>query len=298
MKGSILINVLKSLLLLVVLIALFGVGYLKYTGAWNALFPSSDHDVVAPELPAKLGSPAVLLFSKTNGFRHKEGIQGGSAALSEIADDNTWAIYATENGAVFDDAHLQRFDVVVFLNASGDMLSAPQEQAFQRWMDAGGGWLGIHAAGDGSHAFWHWYMDNLIGAEFIAHPMDPQFQRATVVVEAAEHPVMNTLPATWEHLEEWYSWSSSPREQGFTVLATVDERSYSPVQKFMGQERDLHMGDHPIAWSNCVGQGRSVYIAMGHQAEAFENREFRLMLKNALTWLLESNSGSTACTAD
>ena len=284
---SILMKILKILLLLIVLLLVAGIGFLKYSGAWSALFPSSEHDTVAPVLPEDLGSPALLVFSKTNGFRHEEGITGGSKALAEIAVSYNWSLYATENGAVFNTTNLAHFDAVVFLNASGDMLSTPQEQAFQGWMEAGGGWLGIHAAGDGSHAGWQWYMDNLVGAEFTAHPMKPQFQNALVVVEGSNHPVMQEVPHSWDHVEEWYSWASSPREHGFNILATVDEESYSPVQKFLGQERDLHMGDHPIVWSNCVGLGRSVYAAMGHKAEAFAKPEFRQILENSLLWMIE-----------
>ena len=98
---------------------------------------------------------------------------------------------------------------------------------------------------------------------------------------------MREIPLTWDHVEEWYSWVSSPRERGFNILATVDEESYSPIQKFLGQERDLHMGDHPIVWSNCVGVGRSVYAAMGHKAEAFVKPEFRQILENSLHWMME-----------
>jgi type 1 glutamine amidotransferase len=284
---SIVMKTLKGLLVFTVLLILAGIGFLKYTGVWSALFPSSEHDTVASALPNNLGSPALLVFSKTNGFRHEDGIAGGSKALAEIAADNNWALYATENGAVFNQVNLARFDAVIFLNASGDMLSTPQEEAFQGWMEAGGGWLGIHAAGDGSHAGWQWYMDNLIGAEFTAHPMKPQFQNALVVVEANSHRVMQAVPPTWEHMEEWYSWVSSPRERGFNILATVDEESYSPIQKLLGQEKDLHMGDHPIVWSNCVGMGRSIYAAMGHKAEAFAKPEFRQILENSLVWMIE-----------
>jgi type 1 glutamine amidotransferase len=283
---SALMKILKILLLLVVVLVLAGLGFLKYSGAWGAFFPSSEHDTVAPALPTNLGSPALLVFSKTNGFRHEEGIAGGGQALAEIAADNNWGLYATENGAVFNQANLARFDVVVFLSASGDMLNTDQEQAFQAWMEAGGGWLGIHAAGDGSHARWRWYMDNLIGAEFTAHPLTPQFQNALVIVEGNSHQVMQAVPDTWNHVEEWYSWASSPRERGFNILATLDEESYSPIQKFLGQERDLHMGDHPVVWSNCVGSGRSVYAAMGHKAEAFTKPEFRQILENALMWMI------------
>ncbi len=284
---SIFMKILKALLLLVVLLVLAAVGFLKYSGAWSAIFPSSEHDAVAPALPMDLGSPAILVFSKTNGFRHEEGIAGGGKVLAEIAVNNNWAVYASENGAVFNAANLARFDVVVFLNASGDMLSTPQEEAFQGWMEAGGGWLGIHAAGDGSHAGWQWYMDNLIGAEFTAHPMSPQFQEAVVLSEANKHRVMRDIPLTWSHTEEWYSWVSSPRERGFNILATLDENTYSPIQKMLGQERDLHMGDHPIVWSNCVGLGRSVYTALGHKSEAFAKPEFRRILENSLLWMIE-----------
>jgi uncharacterized protein len=230
----------------------------------------------------------VLVFSKTNSFRHDEGIAGGAKVLHAIATHHHWGIVHTENGAVFNKSDLARFDAVVFLNASGDMLSEDQEHAFQSWLEAGGGWLGIHAAGDNSHLAWQWYRDKLIGATFTAHPMGPQFQRATVALENNSHPVLKGLLDVWQHEDEWYSFERSPRAEGFTILATIDEDTYSPVQNFMGKTRDLRMGDdHPVVWTNCVGAGRSVYTVMGHKAEAFEQPQFRQLLDNALTWLIE-----------
>ncbi|MFK8049572.1 MAG: ThuA domain-containing protein [Halioglobus sp.] len=279
---------LASILLLVCL-SLAGIWYI---GAWNILFPSREHDTVAPAIPADLHSPAVLVFSKTNSFRHKEGIEGGRAAIASIAVGKGWSTFFTENGAVFNSEDLQQFQSVVFLNASGDMLSEDQEQVFQSWLEAGGGWIGLHAAGDGSHAEWQWYMDNLIGAEFTAHIMGPQFQEATVVMESSGHAAVERLPETWSHTEEWYSWEKSPRINGFNILAVLDEDSYSPFQKMMGNERDLSMGDHPVVWTNCVGAGRTLYAAMGHTAEAFEKTEYRILLEDALAWTLGVKQGT------
>jgi len=272
-----------SIVLLVLLAA--GLFVVWRAGAWNLLFPSHHHDAVPPTLPAELPAPALLVFSKTNSFRHVEGIEGGARALEALAREHGWGLLHTENGAVFNPNDLARFDVVVFLNASGDMLSADQERAFQTWFEAGGGWLGIHGAGDDSHADWQWYRDNLIGADFTAHIMGPQFQTATVVLENPAHPALRGLPKTWEHEEEWYSWARSPREEGFLVLATLDENSYSPVQKMFGWERDLRMGDHPVVWANCVLEGRSLYLTMGHGAEAFEQPQVGQLMENALLWL-------------
>ena len=283
---------LVALLILIVVLFAVLVALAAYSGAWRVLFPSGDHDSLAPHLPAQLGHPSILLFSKTNSFRHVDGIEGGNRALTEISTRNGWQVFATENGAIFNGQDLRRFDVVVFLNATGDMLSASQEQAFQAWLEAGGGWLGIHAAGDSSHAQWSWYTDNLIGANFTAHIMGPQFQEATLVRETAGHPVVQRLPDTWAHTDEWYSWEQSPRLNGFTILASVDEESYSPTLKILGLEKDLRMGDHPVVWSNCVGLGRTVYTAMGHNAQAFDNAEHRMLLEDALHWTMGLRKGA------
>lgn len=285
---SLLIRILRMLLFFGIVGVALSLAAIWKIGAWNVVFPNHDHDTVAPAIPGSLQSPAVLVFSKTNAFRHIEGIAGGAKALQSITKKHDWGMFHTENGAVFNAQDLARFDVVVFLNASGDMLSAEQEQAFQSWLMAGGGWLGIHAAGDSSHLEWQWYRENLIGATFTAHIMDPQFQTATVVLENHEHPVLRDIPNTWQHEEEWYSWEESPRVEGFTILSTLDESSYVPMQNFLWSRRDLSMGDHPVVWSNCIGEGRSVYAAMGHKAVAFEQPQFLRLLDNALSWLIEA----------
>jgi len=289
-----LIRILLFLLLAVVLVSLV---FVWQIGAWNLLFPTSEHDTVPPTVPTDLSRPALLVFTKTNSFRHTEGIAGGVMAMSAISQARNWGLYHTENGAVFNADDLASFDAVVFLNASGDMLNLAQEQAFQQWLQAGGGWLGIHAAGDGSHKGWDWYRRELIGADFTAHIMGPQFQRAMVVLENQRHPALASVPDIWDHEEEWYSWEKSPRLEGFTILATLDEETYNPEQKFFfGEPRDLRMGDHPVVWSNCVGEGRSVYAAMGHKEDAFTQPQVRTLLDSALQWLVQRQPAS-ACAA-
>ena len=285
-QRGLLFRMFRTLLLLALVLAVAALGYIRYSGAWNLVFPSTHHDTVAPRLPAELPSPAVLVFSKTNGYRHIDSIAAGGEALRSMASTRGWALVHTENGAVFNAQDLARFDAVVFLNTSGDVLDAAQELVFQRWLEAGGGWLGIHAAGDDSHAAWQWYIDNLIGAKFTAHILGPQIQRATVVLENHDHPALQALPNLWSHDEEWYSWAQSPRIGEFTILATVDEESYTPMQKFFSHEADLRMGDHPVVWANCVGAGRSVYAAMGHRPEAFKQTQFRQLIENSLSWLM------------
>jgi len=273
------------LLLVFVMTALLSV-MLGYSGVWRVFFPSTHHDTLSPPLPTNMTSPAILVFSKTNSFRHASGIDGGNKTLTKISARNNWEIFTTENGAIFNEVDLQRFAAVVFLNTTGDTLNQPQQRAFQHWLETGGGWLGIHGAGDGSHTAWPWYMEHLIGAEFTAHIVGPQFQAANVITETPNHPAVRQLPDLWSHAEEWYSWEQSPRSKGFTILVRVDEASYSPAMKLLGYEKDLSMGDHPVAWSNCVGNGRTLYTALGHNAETFDSIEFGLLLEDSLRWLM------------
>lgn len=287
---------LAGIAILVLSLGLIALAFVWHIGAWNLVFPKTHHDVQAPSLPA-LERPALLLFSKTNAFRHKESIAAGAAFFKAEAEQQGWSVYHGENGAVFNPEQLRQFDVVVFLNTSGDTLSEAQRQAFQDWLAGGGGWLGIHAAGDDSHQAWPWYVRELIGTNFIAHIMGPQFQQGLLIREpvgsstdpAAIHPAVEGLPEQWLHREEWYSWDESPRGKGFDILLRVDESSYSPRLRFLGEDRDLSMGDHPIAWSRCVGKGRSLYSALGHEAAAFEQAEHRQLLVSSVAWLLQES---------
>jgi type 1 glutamine amidotransferase len=258
-----------------------------WVGAWNLVFPKHTYESTPPVIAADFGANSplrVLSFTKTNSFRHDDGIAGVRILFDRLAEKRDWAVFHSENSALFDAEHLARFDVVVFANASGDTLSDEQDLAFQTWLEAGGGWVGIHAAGDGSHQEWAWYQENLLGGVFTAHVMGPQTQEARVVVEDVDHPVTRDLPAEFMHSEEWYSWDSSARTHGFDVLLTVDESSYEPFVRGMGPERDLRMKDHPVVWSRCIGRGRALYSTMGHWAEAYETPNYARLLENAIEW--------------
>jgi type 1 glutamine amidotransferase len=253
--------------------------------AWRASHPTSAHETEPVALPAELGSPALLLFTKTNGFRHEEGIPAGVALIEAIAKRRGWSVFHTESGAVHTPENLARFSAVVWHQVSGDVLDEAQREAMKSWLEAGGGWVGVHGAGgDGSYV-WRWYVEELVGAQFIGHPMGPQFQDAKLVVEDRGHPATAKLPESFVHNEEWYSFEKSPREKGVHVLATVDESTYSPRLKLMGMDRDLRMGaDHPVIWWHCVGRGRAFYSALGHQAKSYEAPEMEHLLEGAIAW--------------
>ena len=255
------------------------------------------YETVPPQLPAELKRPAVLVFSKTNGYRHEEAIPAANAMFAAVAREKGWGYFQTENGATFSPALLSRFDAVVFNNVSGDVFTPEQRQALKSFIENGGGFVGVHGAGGDRSYDWAWYVNGLIGAQFIGHPMDPQFQRATVKKADTTHPATRDVPADWSRVDEWYSFDKAVGAPGYHVLLTLDERTY-PNKKLMG--KDIAMGDnHPIAWWHCVGKGRVLYSALGHQASAYAEPHYRKMLAGAVSWALrqegsECGGGSAA----
>jgi len=181
---------------------------------------------------------------------------------------------ATEDAGFFIDTELAEFDVVVFLSTTGNVLDDTQQAAFERFIRAGNGFVGIHAASDTEYD-WPFY-GGLVGAYFREHPA---IQAATLEVEDAAHATMMGVPSPWMRTDEWYSFKSNPRPN-VHVLMTLDEGSYSPGSSAMG-------ADHPITWLHEYEGGRAFYTALGHTAESYTDPSFMRMLTQAISWAAE-----------
>lgn len=243
------------------------------------------YDNEIPLLTMDKGKPRVLLFEKITGFKDEPSVNAAHAALVAMAQRKGWSIAATDKGGAINAKTLNGVDVIIWNNISGDVLTLAQRKALQRFLAKGGGFVAVHgSAGDPAY-FWDWYVDTLIGARFLAHPMNPQFQDARVSVNKS-HPLASALPKEWTMKDEWYSFKTNPRDAGAKVVLTLDEGTYSPVGP-MGI--DLKMGDHPLAWSNCVGtkgreRGRAFYSAIGHLPETYSQPQYVTLLEAAITW--------------
>ncbi|MET0365371.1 MAG: ThuA domain-containing protein [Sphingobium sp.] len=273
--------------------ARFGNGKMPDLGGLDealAKVPVTDADRVArcarydderPDLALPAGKPRILLFEKMTGFRDGPSVEAAHAAFLDMAKQKGWAMVATDKGGAITPATLAKFDVLIWNNVSGDVLTLTQRKALKEYVEKGGGFFAVHGSGGDPVYFWDWYVDYLIGARFVGHPIAKQFQPARVVVEGTAHPAAKGLPAEWTMTDEWYSFAASPRLTGAKVVAKLDESTYEP--QGMGTQ-NLRMGDHPIAWSRCVGKGRSFYSAIGHRPEVYSEPHVRLLMENAIGW--------------
>ncbi|WP_077228664.1 ThuA domain-containing protein [Sphingomonas hengshuiensis] len=249
--------------------------YVKDPRNW----PTPVVDTVPPTLPAFKARHAVLVLSKTNGFRDDPQIRTANAALAALVRARGWDVFVTENAAVSNPAQLAKFDVIVLNSTSGDIFTEAQRAAFRGWLERGGGLVALHGAGGDHDYAWKWYQESLIGAVFMGHTARPkQFQQGTIHLAEPGHPILKGLPAAWTREEEWYAFDRVPSGAQTRILAWLDEDSYEPVpNQRMGAQ-------HPIMWTRCIGRGRMVFSALGHKAETYGEPLHLRMIGNALDW--------------
>ncbi|MEX2368074.1 MAG: ThuA domain-containing protein, partial [Balneolaceae bacterium] len=223
--------------------------------------------------------PRVLVFSKTAGFYHNS-IPDGIEAIQKLGDENGFEVDTTKNAGMFTEENLKGYSAVIFLSTTGDVLNHYQEAEFERYIQAGGGYVGIHAAADTEYQ-WGWY-GRLVGGYFADHPgindPHPNVQEGTLEVEDKNHPSTEFLPDQWTRTDEWYSYKNF--NEDVNVLMTIDEASY---------QGGLDMGYHPMAWYHEYDGGRAFYTAGGHTSESYSEDLFLQHLLAGIQYAIDDN---------
>lgn len=215
-----------------------------------------------------------LVFSGVTNFYHSS-IPDGIEAIEELGEEHNFEVTATDDASIFTDGGLRPYDVVIFNNTNstpekGNLLDEDQRAAFQRFVQGGGGYAGVHAA-TASERDWDWYA-GLVGAKFENHPR-PRDGRLEVLDPA--HPSTADLPQLWERNEEWYNWQASPN--GDVHVLTEIRTTDNPAGLTEGPE-------HASSWCQVYDGGRSWYTAGGHNPSAFDEPDFREHLLGGIEW--------------
>ncbi len=197
-------------------------------------------------------TPKVLVFTKTGGYHHAS-IPVGIKAIQDLGAKNGFEVDTTTDETKFNEDNLKKYASLIFLSSTGELLSGNQEIALERYMQAGGGFVGIHAAADAEYD-WSWYTQ-MVGASFLSHPDQ---QVATLVINDKTHPSTDSLPATWSRKDEWYNFRNINKD--IKVLISIDEKSYNG-----GKNGD----NHPMAWYHAFDGGRVFYTELGHTDESY-----------------------------
>lgn len=253
---------------------LFLVGLvLTFLSACTETAPSATADVAAV-------TARVLVFSKTAGYRHAE-IPTGIATFKAIGEKQGYEVDATEDASAFNEENLSGYHAVVFLNTTLDVLNKAQQNDFERFIQAGGGFVGIHAAADTEYD-WPWY-NKLVGAYFESHPNDSNIRTADFHAENKSHGSMDSIPEKFSWTDEFYSFKSIQWDL-INVLLKIDESTY---------EGGTNGDNHPMSWFHDYDGGRAFYTAMGHTKESYAEPIFIAHVTGGLEYAIGGEKAAT-----
>src|SRR5690606_30917266 len=222
---------------------------------------------------SKKVTPRILVFSKTAGFRH-DAIPAGIEAFKKLGVENGILVDTTENAANFNEENLRNYHAVIFLNTTMDVLNKQQQNDFERFIQAGGGFLGIHSAADTEYD-WPWY-NGLVGAYFQNHPNNPNVRTAEYYVTDHNHLASDSLPDSFTRTDEFYNYKSIKSDL-IKVLVKLDESTY---------EGETNGDDHPMSWYHEYDGGRAFYTGMGHTIESYTEPLFLDHIRGGLQYVL------------
>lgn len=194
------------------------------------------------------------MFTKTAGFHHSS-IPAGLAAITKLGAANDFEVDSSSDAAIFNEDSLRKYAAVIFLNTTGDLLNNYQEADFERYIQSGGGYVGIHAATDAEYD-WGWY-GRLAGGYFNGHPAQ---QEAVIRVVDSTDASTKHLPREWKRKDEWYNFKKLNKD--VHVLLTIDEASY---------QGGTNGAVHPMAWYHDYDGGRAWYTELGHTEESYSD---------------------------
>ncbi|SOE21578.1 hypothetical protein SAMN06298216_2035 [Spirosomataceae bacterium TFI 002] len=220
----------------------------------------------------------VLLFTKTAGFHHTS-IHEGVSGVRALADRHNFSVDWQESAGVFTDKGLAKYDAVIFLSTTGDILNDEQQAAFERFIKSGKGFVGVHAAADTEYD-WEWYT-KMVGMMFKIHP---QQQTAYLDVVDSNFPGLERFPKRLLWTDEWYEYQKPYKSNDLNFLIALDESSYDPYAKW-GENEGKGMGNfHPIAWYHNYDGGRAFYTGLGHIGAVYSDQSFLDHLYGGIYW--------------
>jgi type 1 glutamine amidotransferase len=218
----------------------------------------------------------VVIFHKTNGFRHGS-INAGIDMIEDFGLENDWIVEDSQNSNIFTDTNLATVDVVVWLNTSGNnLLTGTEQDAFENYIQNGGGFVGFHAATDTyRNQSWPWYND-LVGAIVQTGPNHTSNNFNATMDVVGSHPAVEHLGTEWNKDEEYYYWELNG---GYIFDGNID---LLRVRSTGSQSYDV---PRPITWYKEFDGGRSFYTALGHNSGDYNNDDdFRIMSEEAIRW--------------
>lgn len=221
----------------------------------------------------------ILVYTKNGeGYVH-DNIEASVNALQNICSEHNIKVDVSENPVVFSPENLVKYKTVIFSNTNNEAFdNQAQREAFQHYIQGGGGFVGIHSA-CGSERDWPWYWA-MVGGKFVRHP---PLQPFDIKVIDFDHPSTSFLGKIWKWEDECYYLNQLNPD--IHILLAVDLTTINDKQmdEYPGQTFGTLF---PLAWYHYFDGGREFYTALGHKIEHYSDPQFLKHLEGGILWAM------------
>lgn len=240
----------------------------------------------------------VAFYTAKNDQGHISYVHEANRWFPKMAAQYNFLYDSTNDWSNLNTAFLSKYQVVLFLDTRPE--EPAQREAFKKYMEHGGAWMGFHFAGfaltpSDFPQNWDWYHNQFIGSgQYKGNTWRPT--SAILRVEDNTFPATKNLPHTFKSSpNEWYSWEKDiTKNPGIKILLSIDSASF-PLGTGPKLHEIWHSGYYPVAWTN--KKYKMIYANMGHNDIDYEhgtNKELSFQFANdiqnrfiidALFWL-------------
>ena len=246
-------------------------------GLLSAILLCVIHISFRADVSAQQKQFKALLVTTTKGWHH-ESLHAGVLALQDLGKKNFFDVALFENPNGFTDKYVEQFQVIIFLNTTGDIFDTAQQKVMERFIQSGKGYVGIHSASDTEYD-WEWYT-KLVGRMFHIHPA---IQTARMNVIDTKFPGLQGFTGNKLFTDEWYEFGPE-KTSGLNYILAIDESSYNAKVQW-GPKKGEGMGQlHPVAWYHNYDGGRAFYTALGHIPTIFSDPIYLNHLYSGIFW--------------
>jgi type 1 glutamine amidotransferase len=223
----------------------------------------------------------VLVYTKNGkGYVH-DNIPNAINCVRRLGQQLGFKVEVSDQPSVFTESNIKQYTALIFLSTNNDVFDTPEQRlVFRRYIEAGGGFVGIHSV-IGTERNWKWFK-MMLGGTFIWHP---KFQSYSIKVIAAHHPSTKGLPKIWQKSDECYFMKEL--YPGTEVLLAQDLTTLSADE---GEKIRAHAAPfaelYPAAWYHNFDGGHIWISALGHDKKDYEDPIFVQHLRQGLAYIV------------
>ena len=234
----------------------------------------------------KLKNSRILVYTKNGkGYVH-DNIEASVVCIKKLGIENNFKVDVSDDPSLFNTENLSKYQLLIFTSTNNDVFDNDEQRlAFRRYIEAGGGFVGLHSV-TGTERNWTWFK-MMIGETFSWHA---KFQSFSVVNIDPSHPSMKGVPAVWTKEDECYF--GKELYPGIKVLmmhdlATLNQDQNELITKNAGSFNNYF----PAVWYQTF-QGGHIWIStLGHDKNNYQNPIFENHILQGIRFVANQYKG-------